>query len=268
MSVPLIGCGSHKFNLAVQRWMKEQPHLIAIIAKVAAVMKKASTLKVAAKLKELTRYCVVKSNEMRWSSTYNMVGRYFLIQPQLSVLVELLELLPTPIEVDTLSRGFRCLKKFDAITILLQRDGIPAFVEIRNIFDVLFVDFPEMKHNFGEDSSLVVDKNFERGVMGISKGLPLTVHQHTAVVNVVKAEEHGHGDVTRASNQTPPPRAQQDDDDENYAVRVLKRLKMQALENIGRDRYVNLDVIPGTSVNCERLFSLAKHVLTDTRKTL
>ena len=56
ISVPLIGCGSHKFNLAVQRWMKEQPQLIAIVAKVAAVMKMASMLKVAAKLKELTRY--------------------------------------------------------------------------------------------------------------------------------------------------------------------------------------------------------------------
>jgi hypothetical protein len=36
---------------------------------------------------------------------------------------------------------------------------------------------------------------------------------------------------------------------------------------VKRDHYVNLDVIPGTSVNCERLFSLAKHIMTDTRKS-
>jgi hypothetical protein len=78
ISVPLIGCGSHKFNRAVQRWMKEQLQLIAIVAKVAAVMKMASMLKVAAKLKELTRNACVKSNETRWLSMYNMVGRYFL----------------------------------------------------------------------------------------------------------------------------------------------------------------------------------------------
>ena len=59
MSVPLIGCGSHKFNLAVQKWIKEQPNLTDIIAKIAAVMKKASTLKVAAKLAELTTYACV-----------------------------------------------------------------------------------------------------------------------------------------------------------------------------------------------------------------
>jgi BED zinc finger len=34
MEVPLIGCGSHKFNLAVRKWIDDQPELKAIIAKV------------------------------------------------------------------------------------------------------------------------------------------------------------------------------------------------------------------------------------------
>ena len=34
-----------------------------------------------------------------------------------------------------------------------------------------------------------------------------------------------------------------------------------------RNHYENFDVIPGTSINCERLFSLAKHIMTDTRKS-
>ena len=38
------------------------------------------------------------------------------------------------------------------------------------------------------------------------------------------------------------------------------------MENDSCDKYVNLNVLPGTSVNCKRLFSLAKHILTDTRK--
>jgi hypothetical protein len=194
-----------------------------------------------------------------------MVGRYFLIQRQLSVRVEILELLPMPIEVDTLSRGYRCLTKFAAITILLQRDGIPS-VDVRNIFIVLIGDFPEMRRHLGEDSSLVVDKDFEMGLMGISKALPLTVQQHAAVVNLVMAEEQRVGDANdRTANQMPLPSSQHNDN-ENCAERVMKRLKMQVLENLGRDQNVYLDVIPGTSVNCERIFSLAKHILTDTRK--
>ena len=90
MDVPLIGCASHKFNLAVRKWMEGQPQLTAIIAKVrncvfasysfifhlltslmlafiqvAAVMKKAATLKVAAKLKKLTKLAVVKEKATR-----------------------------------------------------------------------------------------------------------------------------------------------------------------------------------------------------------
>jgi hypothetical protein len=197
---------------------------------------------------------------------YVQYGRsILLIQRQLSVLVELLELQPTPIEVDTLSWGYRCLTKFDAIIILLQRDVIP-FIEVHNIFNVLIGDFLEMQHHLGVDSSLVVDKDLEMGVIGISKGLPLTVQQHAAVVNLVKAEEQPVRDANdRTANQMPLPSAQHDDN-KNYAERVMKRLKMQAMENFGRDQDVNLDVIPETSVNCERLFSLAKHILTDTRK--
>jgi hypothetical protein len=59
-----------------------------------------------------------------------------------------LELLPTPVEVDTLSRGFRCLQKFKAITKMLQRDRIP-FTEMRGIFNLLVIDFPEMDYHLG-----------------------------------------------------------------------------------------------------------------------
>ena len=38
------------------------------------------------------------------------------------------------------------------------------------------------------------------------------------------------------------------------------------METTKRDQFANLDVIPGTLVNFERLFSLAKNTLTDTWK--
>jgi hypothetical protein len=60
-----------------------------------------------------------------------------------------------------------------------------------------------------------------------------------------------------------------DDDNEipaNYALALEQRLKRQKREGVVRDVYVNLDTLLGTSVTCERLFSLAKFVSTDTRK--
>ena len=49
--------------------------------------------------------------------------------------------------------------------------------------------------------------------------------------------------------------------------RKLKRQKRETgAEQARKNLYVNLDTLPGTSVNCERLFSQAKFILTDTRK--
>ena len=68
-----------------------------IINKVSLVMKKASTLKIAAKLRQLTAYSTVRENDTCWLSTYKMGTRFFKIQSQLSVLVELLECLAQPL---------------------------------------------------------------------------------------------------------------------------------------------------------------------------
>jgi hypothetical protein len=117
-----------------------------------------------------------------------MVRRYFQIQPQLNALVELSELLPTPMEVGTLLQGFRTLSSFQSITKALQRDGIP-FVEVQSFFDVLIGYFPEMglEHHLGQESSFVVDKNFEADVLAISNGVPLSLQQQAAVVNLTRA---------------------------------------------------------------------------------
>ena len=120
MDVPLLGCGSHKFNLAVRRWITLQPQLTNVINKVSLVMKKASTLKIASKLRKLTAYSTVRDNDTRWSSTFQMISRFFKIQAHLNVLVELLELLPTHLEIDILFKAHRSLTKFDQITVLLQ----------------------------------------------------------------------------------------------------------------------------------------------------
>ena len=53
------------------------------------------------------------------------------------------------------------------------------------------------------------------------------------------------------------------DGNDNYAVKVVKRLKQEERQAVKRDHCINLDVIPGTSVKCERFFSLAKHIMTE-----
>ena len=52
LGVLLLGCGSHKFNLAVKSWMADKPTFINIVARLSILMKKASTLKNTAALRQ------------------------------------------------------------------------------------------------------------------------------------------------------------------------------------------------------------------------
>jgi hypothetical protein len=266
LGVPLLGCASHKFNLAVRLWIKSQPQLAMIINKVSLVMKKASTLKIAAKLRQLTAYSTVRENDTRWSSTYQMLTRFFKIQSQLSVLAELLEWLPSHLETDILSKAHRSLTKFDQITVMLQREGM-SFVEARRILDEVLVDYPEFTHHPGASASIVENPSFEKAIIKITTATPLSEEERCAASCLLL-------DVTlRAESESGAgshPVLGSDDDEEggggNYAKKLERRLKRQKRNNDGSDNYINFDVLPGTSVNCERLFSLAKHILSDTRK--
>jgi hypothetical protein len=85
---------------------------------------------------------------------------------------------------------------------------------------------------------------------------PLTAGEQLAVMSLVKLD-----------NTVALIEAESYDEEESYAVRVAEQLKQEELATITRDhQLMNLDVIPGTSVNCERLFSLTKNILTNTHK--
>jgi hypothetical protein len=178
MNVPLLGCASHKFNLAVRRWIGEQEELTPIIAKVsifvvvvaylfivscanaiffpqvAKLMKKASTMKIASELRELTSYATVRENDTRWSSTYNMKTRFLKFQKELSEIGGLLSLLPNHLEVNVLQHGHDQMKKFDIVTVMLQRDGM-TFVESRELFDLFLKDYPAYEHYISSEASIV-----------------------------------------------------------------------------------------------------------------
>jgi hypothetical protein len=185
LQVPLLGCGSHKLNLAVRLWIDEQPGLSEILSKVANVMKKASTLKVASKLRALTQYSTVRENATRWSSTYQMVKRFLTIQQHLSAIVDLLAIFPTHIEMDILARAHLVMKKFDDVTIMLQKECI-SFVKVREIFDEVLQDFPRFATHLSDDAKIVQNPMFEKAVVRISKGLPLSEEQRLAVAMLSK----------------------------------------------------------------------------------
>jgi hypothetical protein len=263
LGAPLLGCGSHKFNLAVRKWIDTDIELSSVIEKVSKVMKKASTLKVASKLRQLTAYHTVRENDTRWSSTFQMIDRFLKIQGHLSQLTELHALLPNLIELDVLSRSHVSLAKFNTVTVMLQKEGI-TFLQVREIFDAVMEDYPVFTGYLGDSAKIVENKMFEKAVVKIAKGVQLTLEEEQSVQPLMKERDviipvvpMEDANVDDADNGTPT----------NYAASLERRLKRRRMDAVReKDAYINLDILPGTSVTCERLFSLAKHVLTDTRK--
>ncbi|KAG3241349.1 hypothetical protein PI124_g13790 [Phytophthora idaei] len=81
MEVPLVGCGSHRLNLAVRDFLR--PHVSAL-EEVQQLMRKLRTLNQAAKLRVKTPLVPVHRQDTRWSSTFSMLDRYFRLREFLS----------------------------------------------------------------------------------------------------------------------------------------------------------------------------------------
>ena len=133
-------------------------------------------MKIACELCELTSYATVRENDTRWPSTYNMITRFLKIQKVLSKLGGLLLFLPNHLEVNVLQRGRHDdqTKKFDSVTIMLQRNGM-TFVESRELFDLFLKDcYPAFEHYISSKAFIVENSTFESAVMAIAKGSQLT----------------------------------------------------------------------------------------------
>ena len=73
LNKPLIGCASHRFNLAVQKYYEEDGLILETNHK---VMKKLKNLKAAGLLRTHTDLKPKPRNATRWSSTYATVKRF------------------------------------------------------------------------------------------------------------------------------------------------------------------------------------------------
>ena len=84
-TVPLIGCASHRLNLAVKSLYREDSIYFEAVEKVHKLMVELSTLKNRVKLAVKTHLNPVKRNDTRWGSEFEELKRY----------IELLPILPT-----------------------------------------------------------------------------------------------------------------------------------------------------------------------------
>ena len=234
--------------------------LTSILDRVAGVMKKASTLKINAQLRKLTTLQTVKENDTRWTSVFAMTTRFFRIQKELSSIQDLFPLLPTHMEVDLLEKAYVHLKGFHQVNMMLQKEAV-SFIEVREIFETVLHDYPELDSHLATDAPIVSDQIFEGALAKLANGYPLTEDERESVSCLLKPAGHDADDAFDAAA------VNIDGNELSYVQKVEHHRKRKKTNNENvASKYVNLDVLCGTSVECERLFSVPKNILTDTRK--
>ncbi|EGZ10835.1 hypothetical protein PHYSODRAFT_521288 [Phytophthora sojae] len=158
MGVPLVGCASHRLNLAVRLYTAPLENALAGIQK---LMVKLRTLNHAAKLRFKTTLRPVLRNDTRWSSTFAMLDHYvrlleFIDREDDAVA----ELLPSPSVHKKLKGLLEDLKQFESVSNRLKSESVSLW-EVRVMFDALIAEKPALKQYLGPRADIVASPDFE-----------------------------------------------------------------------------------------------------------
>ncbi|ETM34740.1 hypothetical protein L914_18230 [Phytophthora nicotianae] len=126
--LPMVGCASHRFNLAVTDYLTSYE---ALLSKIHALMTKLRTIKGRAILRRVTDLSPLHRYDTRWSSTYAIVQRYTKLKPALNslghgTLVEcgIQTLLLQKTESECAHEILEVLADFEGVTKTLQRSTL------------------------------------------------------------------------------------------------------------------------------------------------
>jgi hypothetical protein len=162
LDVPFIGCASHRFNLAVQKYLEQHQNVITNIHRIMVLL---SNLKKAGKLRQFTDLEPVTMNATRWTSKYAMIERYFQLEEYIKEMndAELDILLPSGRELAQLKTIQNQLSDFNLITLKLQDTSI-SLLEVRLLFDEAISCYPSMEFHLAEDARIVKHPSFESAI--------------------------------------------------------------------------------------------------------
>ncbi|ETI42993.1 hypothetical protein F443_11966 [Phytophthora nicotianae P1569] len=119
LGVPLVGCTSHRFNLAVKKFLTEHESLLQ---KVNNLMQQLRYPNNAAQLAKLTPLLAKTRNVTYWASTYEMQERYVNLRAHVRQIEAVEDSLPSTSEHKKLCALLVQLTKLDSVCKRLQSD--------------------------------------------------------------------------------------------------------------------------------------------------
>ncbi|ETP16151.1 hypothetical protein F441_09212 [Phytophthora nicotianae CJ01A1] len=214
MAVPLVGCASHRLNLAMREYLA--PHKNTL-AEVQALMRKLRTLKQAAKLRKKTALQPVLRQDTRWSSTFTMLARYFRLYEHHSPDDEDLEdLIPSRTTHRSLCKLFDELHDVKSISKKLQNDGL-TLLDDRDLHGGLLEVHPSFGNYQAPNAPIVHSPKFESAVVKMLGG------KATRLTTAEKALRKHFRRVAAAAAPL------DDEQSTSFAERILKRRKLSQI---------------------------------------
>jgi hypothetical protein len=253
LHLPLIGCASHRFNLAVNLFFEQWEQLIE---QVHSIMKSLRTTKNIGRLHEMTELAPRIRQETRWSGTFKLLRRYFEIKDFVDEEVMGVELL-TRYQERTLSTLVEHCKHLESISLELQKESC-TMLDVRVLFDEACLDFPVLKTYISETAEIIHSNHFESAICKILNGKEsdLTILEKDSVKHCLKSNSNNNSDASPSSESPMMTLAQ----------RALKKKKIEteALKNVSA--YIDLKIAKPTSNIAEQFFSIAGYTFPQRRQ--
>lgn len=253
LNIPLVGCASNRFNLAVPDILKDYEELIS---KVHNLMKKLSTPKMLAKLRNHTHLRPLRHNSTRWSSVFFMIKRFCDLREVLPKLGSetIDDLTPNNTQCRKIEAVLTKLSDLESVTKVLQDDSI-SISDVKHLFEEVVTSFESTNDKLRPDADIILNPEFESAIAKIqdNKESTLSSLENISVENL-KAE----AETNRQINQS----------EENLSIVERSRKRRRLSLNCNGVKYIDLSFIVPTSNICERLFSIAGFALTDRRQSI
>ena len=175
--VPLLGCDSHRLNLAVRKYIKDQGYT-EDISKVIALMQKLGTLKKSGHVRKSTD--LDQRRKMTQDGLPCMKCYFQLLSFIVTSDKELAECLPSAAKNLKLEECLKVMKDFTSVSLKLQNEQFSK-MESPTLFDALAAKYPGLEKYLGR-SSIVHSPDFENALY--KQQCQQALESHEEVVSV------------------------------------------------------------------------------------